>query len=304
MRFQLWPQGFVYGLMGMAAARKTLYKERIAMKPIELHLYLPFSYWLSRDPETGTPLQRPDDARVAEYLQALCMELGSMKEDFEDCEVTAIRFPGGYLSLLDAEDLSRVLIAVHRCFSVRKDCPVCGVMFPGRLDMEMISAYRRHRVSPLLFAVPSLSFRECERLGFPVTMQALDKTVYFLQNFNEDEWGLRLPIGIPGRTESSWRFLLGQLYHYRPKYLRFFCVDPTVTEDPAFAASCGELLTHGYRKAGEYTFSLSETVPLLLLDPAPQGEYVGAGLGARSRIDGFLTRGCPDWNTYKSKCRS
>ena len=141
------------------------------MKPIELHLYLPFSYWLDRDPETGAPLRRPDERALSVWLRALCTELSSLKEDYADCEVTAVRFHGGYLSLLDAEDLSRLLIAVHRSFSLRKDCPVCGLMFPGRLDMEMVAAYGNRHVSPLLFTLPSLSFRECERLGYPVDIK-------------------------------------------------------------------------------------------------------------------------------------
>lgn len=273
------------------------------MKPIELHLYLPFSYWLARDPETGAPLRKPDARAVAQALQALCAELDSMKEDYADCEVTAIRVIGGYLSLLDAEELSRLLLRVRRAFRVQKDCPVCGPMFPGQLDMQMIALYRDAHVSPLLFELPSLSFRECERLGFPVALQALDKTVYFLENFNEGEWGLRLPIGIEGRDADYWQFLLGQLYHYRPTYLQFFSLAPDRAEHPAFAEICGELQTHGYRRAAENVYSLSENVPLLLLDPAPGVEFVGAGLGARSFIDGCRVRGTVDPARYFQNCR-
>ena len=273
------------------------------MKAIELHLYLPFSYWLARDPETGAPLRKPDARAVAQALQALCAELDSMKEDYADCEVTAIRFRGGYLSLLDAEDLSRLLQRVRRAFRVRKDCPISGPMFPGQLDMQMIALYRDEQVSPLLFELPSLSFRECERLGFPVALQALDKTVYFLENFNEGEWGLRLPIGIEGRDADYWQFLLGQLYHYRPTYLQFFSIAPERAEHPAFAEICAELQTHGYRRAAENVFSLAENVPPLLLDPAPGVEYVGAGLGARSFIDGYRVRNTADPARYFQNCR-
>ena len=272
------------------------------MKPIELHLYLPFSYWLDRDPETGAPLRRPDERALSVWLRALCTELSSLKEDCADCEVTALRFHGGYLSLLDAEDLSRLLIAVHRSFSLRKDCPVCGLMFPGRLDMEMVAAYGNRHVSPLLFTLPSLSFRECERLGYPVALQALDKTVYFLQNFSVEEWGLQLPIGIPGRDAETWRFLLGQIYHYHPKYLRFASIDPGRAEDPAFAEICAELERHGYHRAAENLFSLADAVPRLLLPLPADAEYVGAGPGAVSRIDGFTVHNTADFEVWCRNC--
>ena len=272
------------------------------MKPIELHLYLPFSYWRERDAETGVRLLRPDERNVAGYLRALCEELRGMAGEFQDCEVAAIRFRGGYLSLLDAEELKSLLSLVRRVFPVQNGCPVCGTMFPGRLDMEMIALYRDLRVSPLLFELPSLSFRECERLGYPVMLQALDKTVYFLQNFSEEEWGLRLPIGLPGRDEGVWRFLLGQLYHYQPKYLQFFTIAPDVKESPAFALCCEELEGHGYRHFAENGYARAESVPRLLLEPA--GEYIGAGLGARSRIDGFRVQSTADPALYQRRCAS
>ena len=274
------------------------------MKSVELHLYLPFSWWRDRDAETGVRLLRPDAQSVAGYLRLLSKELAGMGEDYEDCEVGAIRFWGGYLSLLDADELRQLLALVRRVFAVREDCPMCGTMFPGQLDMEMISVYRDLRVSPLLFEIPSLSFRECERLGYPVVLQALDKTVYFLQNFSVEDWGLRVPIGIPGRTEELWRFLLGQLYHYQPAFIQFFSIAPEVEEGPGFTLCREELLTHGYRKVSENSFATTERVPRLLLDPAPGAEYVGAGLGARSLIDGYRVRNTADPARYRRCCGS
>lgn len=274
------------------------------IKPIELHIHLPFSYWLDRDPETGAALQRPTEQALSEVLRCLAAEMNSMREDFDDCTVTAIRFCGGYLSLPDAEDFARLLTAVHRSFHVQKDCPISGTLFPGHLDMEKIALYRDRHVSPLLFEVPSLSFRECERLGFPIVFQALDKTVFFLQNFQEDEWGLRLPIGIAGRTEEFWRYIRGQIYHYSPKYLEFFRLDPALAEDPSFGEMCADLQEHGYRRASETLYACSDTIPLLLRKPDVSAEFVGIGLGAESRIDGYQTKSVGDWETYRKNAAS
>ena len=274
------------------------------MKSIELHIHLPFSYWLDRDPETGARLQRPTERTLSEVLRCLAAEMNSMREDYDDCVITAIRFFGGYLSLPDAEDLKGLLAAAHRAFHVQSGCPICGTMFPGHLDMEKIALYRDRHVSPLMFEVPSLSFRECERLGFPIVFQALDKTVYFLQNYQEGEWGLRLPIGIAGRTEESWHYVLGQIYHYHPKYLKFFRIDPDLTEDPAFYAICADLQEHGYRRESDTLYAVSDTVPLLLRAPDAAVEYAGVGPGAESRIDGYLAKSTADWDAYRKNASS
>ena len=274
------------------------------MKSIELHINLPFSYWLDRDPKTGVRLQRPTEQAVSEVLRCLTAEMNSMREDYDDCMLTAIRFLGGYLSLLDAEDLKRLLIVIHRAFHVQSGCPIIGNMFPGHLDMEKIALYRDRNVSPLMFEVPSLSFRECERLGFPVVFQALDKTVFFLQNFQEGEWGLRLPIGIGGRTEDSWRYVLGQIYHYHPKYLEFFRIDPNLIEEPAFDTICADLQEHGYRRASDTLYAFSDSIPLLLRVPDEAVEYAGVGPGAESRIDGYLAKSTADWESYRKNAAS
>ena len=271
------------------------------MKPIEFIVHLPFSYWLVQDPQTAVFLKKPASRDLEEYLACITAEISSMKEDFADCEVTAIRFQGGYLSLLEAEDLNRLLITIHRSLSVRKDCPVNGIMFPGHLDMEKFSVYQNRKIKPLIFEVPSLSFKECQRWKYPVTLQALDKTVYFLQSFREEEWGLVVPIGIPERTENTWQYLLGQIYHYHPKYLLFQSIHPDMTEDSAFDMVCLHLQEHGYQKGPGLCFSLSEEVPPILQMPTPETEYLGAGIGAKSRIDGFRVHNTSDWETYKKQ---
>ena len=216
--------------------------------------------------------------------------------------MTAIRFPGGYLGLFDAEDLRRLLEGVHRAFAVKKDCPVCGTLFPGQMDMEMVSVYRRYHVSPLMFEIPSLSFRECEKFGYPLALQALDKTVYLLQNFSEAEWGLRFPIGIPGRTEGSWKFLLGQIYHYQPTYLQFFSIGKEKEENPAFAEVCRDLTEHGYHRFSGNLYSLAQKIPPILMEEGEETEYVGAGLGSVSVIDGFRVKNTIDPEKYDRCC--
>lgn len=273
------------------------------MKPIQLHIYLPFSYWQDRDMRTGAPLQKPSEELLQVYLQCLSLELAGMKEDYHDCQVTGIRFFGGYLGLLDGAALEKLLAILHRCFTIKKDCPVSGILFPGCLDMELLSVYRNHHVGPMLFEVPTLLFRECQRWGYPVTMQALDQTVYFLQNFQADDLGLRIPIGIPDRTANMWETILGQLYHYHPAYVQFYSIAPELPENPAFAGICRKLAEHGYRSVSPLTYSLTEQIPFSLQELSRTDEYVGAGLGAISQIDGYRMQNTTDPAYYRDHCR-
>ena len=269
------------------------------MHSVSLHIHLPFSWWQNQDPVYGVRLEKPDPRIVNSYLNCLGREIAGMKEDYEDCQVDSIRFLGGYLGLLDSDDFERLLHIIHRAFHTKDACPITGVLFPGSLDMDRLSVYRNHHVTPLMFEVPSLSYNECRAMHLPIATQALSQTQYLLQNFHVDEWGLMMPVGIPGRTKTTWDFILGQIYHFHPTYIRFFSIDSSVMESDAFTDICLDLTEHGYTREGEF-FSLTGTVPAILLPHDPDREYIGIGIGSESRIDGFNVKNTCDWKTYQS----
>ena len=152
------------------------------MKPIQLIVNLPFSYWQRRDGDTLAPLQKPDERTLAAYISSLMREIRSLGADLEDCEVAAVHFSGGYMNLLTADEFTEMIACIRKHFACRADMQVSGVIFPGGLDMALISAYKNVGVAPLMLEVPSLHARECERLRLPNTLQALDKTAFLLQN--------------------------------------------------------------------------------------------------------------------------
>ena len=78
--------------------------------------------------------------------------------------------------------------------------------------------------------------------------------------------------------------------------------DRIAVHDPAFAEICAELERHGYHRAAENLFSLSDAVPRLLLPLPADAEYVGAGPGAVSRIDGFAVHNTADFETWCRNC--
>ena len=264
------------------------------MEPILLNVQLPFSYWQERDPETGAPLRRPDGRLLARYLDALCREIRSLGADMDDATVGAVHFAGGYMSLLSPDEFTAVMAALHRSFRFVQKPQVSGVLFPGSLDMALISVYGDAGVAPLMFEVPSLLARECERLALPNALQALDQTVFLMQNFGVSDFGLRLPVGIGGRDEGAWRFMLGQIRHYQPRCVQFVDVSGgRVAEHPAFARIKQALAQQGLAERAPNLLCAGETPRF-----AQQGPCLGVGLGAISRLDGYETRNTAQLDAY------
>lgn len=270
------------------------------MEPMLLEIHLPFSYWQERR-ACGMPLLRPQAQTVSGYARALCMEIESLGEDLADYRVEAIAFCGGYMSLFDAEEFGEIMAAVHRAFSVSPDVQVSGMLFPGSLDMALIAAYKNRRVGTLMFEIPSLSARECERLGLPNALQAMDQTLYLMQNFGVEGFGMRLPVGIAGRDAGAWQYILGQIRHYQPMHVEFWDISGgSVQEDAGFAQVKAALAAHGFAEIAPNFMSLAKT-PLRFAAPGNLA-VAGVGLGAVSRLDGFETRNTADLREYMMRC--
>ena len=264
---------------------------------MQLNVHLPFSYYMTEDLQNQAPLFQPENALVEAYRDALLREICSLGADLEDCTIDSVFFRGGYMSLLDPTSFAQVMAGIHRSFHLARDVQVSGVLFPGSLNMALASEYRNHHVRTLFFETPSLLARECEKLRLPNALQALDQTLYFMQNFQLPGFSLRLPIGIPGRDEGIWTHILGQIRHYQPESIAFFPLRAEIEEHPMFLATCQSLLKEGYVSPAPLLLTRS-VEPKWVRYLAPDDEVLGVGLGAQTRAEGFKTRNTTDLQRY------
>ncbi len=314
---------------------------------VALDIHLPFSYWRERDFDHGDPAGRPNDALVARYTKALMAEIASLSADVgcggeaaasqqvetagtdandaasvSDTGSTAttdaatprrivgsVFFSGGYLGLLYPDDFRDILRAVRRNFYVTERLAVEAATFPGSVDMYAASAYLDEHVGALMFELPTLSARESRDLGLPNALQALDKTLNVLGSYGAGEFGLRLPVDVPGRTAETWHYLLGQINHYRPVHVEFVALGTPGEQEAAFADEGlaglrGTLAAQGYREVASDFMTRADTTPAFVAErmarkAAGHGhEYLGVGLGAQTLTDGFWTKNTTDLQRY------
>ena len=300
---------------------------------VALDIHLPFSYWRERDFDHGDPAGRPNDALVVRYTKALMAEIASLGTDVgcggegagsqrggtapagtDDTAtprriVGSVFFSGGYLGLLYPDDFRDILRAVRRNFYVTERLAVEAATFPGSVDMYAASAYLDEHVGALMFELPPLSARESRDLGLPNALQALDKTLNVLGSYGAGEFGLRLSVDIPGRTAETWRYLLGQINHYRPAHVEFVALGTPEEQAAAFtdeglAGLRSALAAQGYREVAPDFMTRADTTPTFVAERMARKaagrshEYLGVGLGAQTLTDGFWTKNTTDLQRY------
>ena len=265
---------------------------------IALRVCLPFSWWRTRDAETQMTLIKPEKNGVPAYAAALCREIESLGRDMQEYRVDTLWFDGGYMGLFMPEQLEAILAAAHRSFHLTEDVQISGTVFPGSLDLAMISCYRNHRIGPLMFEMPSLMMRECEQLHLPNALQALDHSLYVMQSFQESDYGLQIAMGIPGRDAGVWRHIVSEALRCSPAHIAFFSLNPEMDEGEGFQLAQTLLHKAGYRQIAPRLLTRAQQEPRYAQVLRGEKPAASVGLGAVSDVDGFVTRNTQNMKTY------
>ena len=266
---------------------------------IQLVIHMPFSYYLNRDLDWGNPTLRPTSQLIAAYAHALEAEVESLAPDIQDVKIDSIFFSGGYMSLFGVDQFESLLNTISHKLPLSSHVEISGRLFPGSLDLSLVSSYKSAKVGPLFFEIPSLVAKECENLKLPNTLMALDQTVYVMQSTEFGNFGLQIITGVPGRNENTWNYIAGQIIHYHPDHLEFTSRDTSVKEGPGFRICLDKMSSLGYQEYAPLCFTIADKAPCFHgYRNDSSKEYIGIGLHAESSFDDFWCKNTGDLNFY------
>lgn len=267
-------------------------------RKIHLNIRMPFSYYLNRDLDCKSPVMRPrPDLRDA-YAKALEAEVRGLAKELEDTVVDAVFFLGGYMSLLRPEQFDSLMNVIARRLTLADDIEIGGWLFPGSVDRTLMGSYERANAGPLMFEVPSLLPEECKKFRLPNTITALNQTIGFVKNAGFQNIGLRILIGVPGRTLSAWGQIADEIIRIKPAHLEFAVVDAGADNGQGFEACQKKLEDAGYRQYAPLCWTKVEKAPRYPEYRNEETEYLGIGLAAESRLDGFWSKNTGDMGLY------
>lgn len=226
---------------------------------------------------------------MAAYLDALALEIKACAMEMADIRLSSIRLVGGTVHSLDEEQLRTLLERLHTAFDVEQGTEIVGIVSPGFYHTLPVKAMRRFRVQALM-DIPSFDRAECQRRGLPYRAAL---------SFREAEdagigvFGIRTLCGLAGRTAKEWDAAYTQICSRRPRVIEL--ADAHEEEDGALRQEFfGKLLGQGYLPFAPDAYALSEPMSRAI----PDGEYLGIGLAAQCRLDGYATRSTSDIQRY------
>jgi oxygen-independent coproporphyrinogen-3 oxidase len=159
------------------------------------------------------------------YVHALAREIEAFDTLSERAEVDTIYFGGGTPSLLTSAQLSYVLDAVRRHFSVEAYAEVTVEMNPGTVTAERLREYRAAGVNRASFGAQTFDDRELKRLGRTHTADDTRRTLELLRESGFDNISFDLIAGLPRQTLEAWGRNLEEALALRPEHLSLYLLE-------------------------------------------------------------------------------
>jgi oxygen-independent coproporphyrinogen III oxidase len=185
------------------------------------------------------------------YVRALCREISKWNEIENPVGVETIYFGGGTPSLLEPDQIERILKAVHDRFDVldaaevtiemnpasvaveqaglhRRDASVAEVAQANNeteLPLQKLSDFRGLGINRASFGAQTFDDRELKQLGRTHTSADIPATFQRLRAAGFENINFDLIAGLPGQTLRGWKRNLDLALNLRPEHLSLYLLD-------------------------------------------------------------------------------
>lgn len=141
---------------------------------------------------------------VEPYLEALCKEADLRARQRSGGPLRTIYFGGGTPSMLDPEQLGRLIRHFGAVFGLRPEVEITVECHPSTVSLSKLRGYRKAGVNRVSFGGESLNDGELQALGRTHRSATVFEAVRLARGADFTNIALDLMYGIPHQTLESW----------------------------------------------------------------------------------------------------
>ena len=241
-----------------------------------------------------------------DWLSAALRELELWSERAAGRLVQTIFIGGGTPSLLEGDQIARLLDTARRHFSVAPDAEITLEANPESVSVERMRSYRAAGVNRVSMGVQSLDPDELRFLDRLHSAERAEAALSEIRAAGFENVNLDLIYGLPQQRFETWRNTLERVVAWRPEHLS--CYALTVEEDTPLAArvaagavveadpdvvaeiatwTAQRLTSAGYEHYETSNYALPGRQCRHNLNYWRCGDYIGVGPGAHGCFDGL-----------------
>ena len=189
-------------------------------EPLGLYLHIPFCESICNYCNFNRGLL--DSELKARYVDALTTEIIAIGDG---AAVDTIYFGGGTPSLLDPDEVGRILDVCRDSFDVDPSVEVSLEVNPESAMMSRLTGWRESGVTRLSFGVQSFRDTELQRLGRRHTAIRAKDAVRAARTAGYDDISLDLMLWLPGQTAAHGRESIETLLELAPDHASLYLLE-------------------------------------------------------------------------------
>ncbi len=207
-----------------------------------VYLHIPFCKSRCSYCDFATDVWR-DSGAVELYVDALCREIeggnpsssegvGTVPQDdtlptgrVSASHIDTIYFGGGTPSLLEPEQIERILNAVTSVFSVAESAEITMEMNPATVTPEKLDAFRKLGINRASFGVQTFNERDLKLLARGHDADDARQTYRMLREAGFANISFDLIAGLPGQTIEDWSRNLDEAIAMEPEHLSLYLLE-------------------------------------------------------------------------------
>ena len=246
------------------------------------------------------------------YVDALCKELSLKRNTAQSLK--AIYIGGGTPSLLSDECFTKLFQCLRDNFLFSPDTEITIEANPGTLDESKVKALISTGVNRLSVGIQSFNDNELKLIGRIHNADDALRSIDLIRRTGIKNFSIDLMYGLPEQTSESWRESLKKAVGLSPSHISTY--ELTLEENTPFyelvksTPPDEDLILEMYNHAIDFlggsgymhyeisNFALPGFKCLHNMNYWNRGEYIGAGAGAHSFVNGVRTKNIADVGRY------
>lgn len=201
-------------------------RERQIMKPLDLkrgwslYVGIPFCPSVCTYCSFSSGSVKEYEAYIEDYVDALCMEIRSLKEVVKERKLNTIYIGGGTPTSLTAEQLEKLCRCIEDTFSF-EDLLEYTVEAgrPDSITKAKLEVLKRFKVSRISINPQSMQQKTLDIIGRNHSIESVNETFYLAREVGFDNINMDLIMGLPGEGVEEARDTLEKIKTLGPESL-------------------------------------------------------------------------------------
>lgn len=262
----------------------------------------------------------PGTSRAVEmesYVNLLEREIEGEAEKYGSHKVVSVFWGGGTPSLLEAEEVTRIMAVLGRCYRLAEDAEITIEVNPGTVTAGKLAAYQTAGINRLSIGLQSADDGELARIGRIHDYRAFLETYRAAREAGFRNINVDLMAALPGQSLESYRETLQKTAALGPEHISAYSLileegTPLYERQQDYCFPNEEedremyLLTDTYLSAcGYHRYEISNYAREGYECRHnkvywQRGDYAGFGLGASSMVQNVRWRNPEEFERYEA----